>query len=635
MSARAESDGPSRQPASARTSRRQLLRRLMGLGFRYRTACAVMVALQVLLVAMTLAGLGLTGQGIDFIRSQVDPATPPPDWPFGWSPPGDWSPLQTVAVIAGAVLVVALLNAALRYAAAIATAELTQRILVKLRSDVYAKLQRLSFHFFDANASSSIINRAAGDVNAVRMFVDGVLVRVLTTTLTLAVYLVYMFNVHVPLTLACLATSPLLWVGAVIFSRLVQPEYRKASELGDDMVLTLVENVQGIHVVKGFGREPEQVARFARANSRIRDQKETIFYRISTFQPVMGALTQVNMLVLIGYGGSLVIRNEVALGAGLFVFANLLHEFANQVSQITNIANTIQASLIAAERVFEVLDTPVQIVSPAVPVPLVRARGAVRFDNVSFAYIPGRPVLHDISLDVPAGSVLAITGETGAGKSTILSLLMRFYDPASGTVAVDGVDVRKFDVDALRRNMGIVFQDSFLFSNTVAANIAFGHPDASQVQVERAARLAAAADFIHEMPDRYESMVGEHGANLSGGQRQRLALARAVLLDPPILLLDDATASIDPETEHEIQSALAAAAHGRTTIICSNRVSSLRKADQIIVMQSGRIIARGTHDELVRQPGYYQRLAELQFADQLDDLTTESQSADQRLATAG
>ena len=635
MAARAESDSTSRQPASAKTTRGQLFRRLLGLGVRYRFAAAVMVALQALVVAMTLAGLGLTGQGIDFIRSQVDPTTPPPDWPFGWSPPGGWSPLKTVAVVAGTVLTVALLNATVRFAAAYATAGLTQRILVQLRSDVYAKLQRLSFHFYDGNASSSIINRAASDVNAVRMFVDGVLVKVLTTALTLSVYLVYMLNVHVPLTLACLATSPLLWIGAIIFSRMVHPEYRKASELGDDLVLTLVENVQGIHVVKGFGREPEQIEQFELANTRIRDQKETIFRRISTFQPIMGGLTQVNMLVLIGYGGYLVINNEIRLGAGLFVFANLLHEFANQVGQITNITNTIQASLIAAERVFEVVDAPVQITSPDDPVRLDRARGAVRFDDVRFEYVPGRPVLEDISFEAPAGGTLAITGEPGAGKSTLLSLLMRFYDPASGSVSVDGIDLRKLEVDTLRRNMGIVFQDSFLFSNTVAANIAFGRPDASDDQIESAAELAAAAEFINEMPDRYEAMVGEHGANLSGGQRQRLALARAVLLDPPILLLDDATASIDPETEHEIQAALDAAAHGRTTIVASNRISTLRRADQILVMQAGRIVARGTHDELIREPGYYRQLAELQFADQLDDVAGDADSEQERLANAG
>lgn len=623
MSASAEREESPRQPS--RASRTYLLRRLIGLGLRYRRACAAMVSLQALLVAMTLAGLGLTGQGIDFVRSRLDPSTPSPVWPLGIAPPSTWSPLTTIVAIAAAVLLVALLNASLRYAAAIATASLTQRILVQLRSDVYAKLQRLSFQFFDANASSSIINRAAADVNAVRMFVDGVLVRVLTTALTLAVYLVYMLNVHVPLTLACLATSPLLWVGAVLFSRSVQPSYRRASELGDDMVLTLVENVQGIHVVKGFGREPEQIAQFARANTRIRNQKESIFWKISTFQPLMGALTQFNMLVLLGYGGYLVVHNEVRLGAGLFVFANLLHEFANQVSQITNIANTIQASLIGAERVFEVLDTPVQITSPESPLPLDRARGSLSVEHVRFEYFPGRPVLQDVSFEVPAGSLLALTGETGAGKSTVLSLLMRFYDPTAGRVLVDGVDVRRYDVDALRRNMGIVFQDSFLFSNTVAANIAFGHPDASQDRIERAARLAAAAEFIDDMPDRYDTMVGEYGANLSGGQRQRLALARALLLDPPILLLDDATASIDPETEHEIQAALDGAARGRTTVVASNRISTLRRADQILVMQAGRIIARGTHDELLRTSPYYRRLAALQFGDQLDEVPAEHQ----------
>ena len=578
-----------------------------------------MVLLQTLLVTMNLAGLGLTGQGIDYIRSQVDPATPPPEWPLGLTPPADWPPMQVVVAIAAAVLAVALLNASFKFGAALATAEVTQRILVQLRSDVYEKLQQLSFHFFDANASSSIINRAAADVNAVRMFVDGVLVRVLTTTLTLCVYLVYMLNVHVPLTVVCLLSSPLLWVGAVKFSRMVQPAYRKASELGDEMVLTLVENVQGIHVVKGFGREPEQIERFEQANRKIRKQKESIFRRVSTFQPLMGLLTQVNMLVLIGYGGYLVIQNEVRLGAGLFVFANLLHEFANQVGQITNIANTIQASLIAGERVFEVLDTPVQIVSAAAARPLPRARGAVTFEHVSFAYFPELPVLEDVSFEVRPGECLAITGETGAGKSTLLSLLMRFYDVSQGRVLVDGMDVREIELDDLRRNMGLVFQDSFLFSNTVAANIAFGHPDASDDQIVHAAKLASAHEFIAETPDGYETVVGEHGANLSGGQRQRLALARAILLDPPILLLDDATASIDPETEHEIQESLDGAAEGRTTIVISNRISTLRRADQILVMQHGRIIARGTHDELMRRPGYYRKLAELQFADQLEE----------------
>ncbi len=587
---------------------------MLGLGLRYRWRCAAVVALHVLLVTLNVSGLGLTGVGIDFLRHEVSPDSVPPRWPFGLSPPSNWRPMTVIFVIAAVVFGIAVFQAAVRYGAAVFSAELSQRILTRLRAEVYDKLQRLSFHFFDANESSSLINRAAGDVNGVRTFVDGVIIRVLTVTLTLAVYLLYMLNVHVGMTLACLATSPLLWVGAVLFSRVVQPAYRQSSELVDQAITTLVENVQGAQVVKGFGREQDEITRFRNANRSIREQREGIFWRVSTFQPTMGGLTQVNMLVLIVYGGSLVIRGQIPLGAGLFVMANLLHEFANQVGNIINIANTIQASLIAAQRVFEVLDAPVQISSPPQAERLPRAGGAVSFQQVNFAYKTRQPVLIDISFDVPPGECLGICGETGSGKSTLLSLIARFYDAESGQVQVDGRDVRRLDLDDLRRNIGIVFQESFLFSNTIAANIAFGHPEATPAQIERAARIAAAHEFVAEMPDGYDTVVGEHGNNLSGGQRQRLAIARALLLNPPILLLDDAMAAVDPETEHEIQTALDNAMHGRTTFLVANRLSALRRADRILVLHHGQIAQLGTHDELMRQEGPYRRLAELQFA---------------------
>jgi ABC-type multidrug transport system fused ATPase/permease subunit len=319
--------------------------------------------------------------------------------------------------------------------------------------------------------------------------------------------------------------------------------------------------------------------------------------------------------VLLLYGGYLVVHGRIPLGAGMFVMANLLHEFANQIGNITNIANTIQGSLIAAQRVFEVLDSPVQIASPPGAVRLPRAKGRVTFDHVDFSYQPGQVVLRDVTLDVQAGECVAIAGETAAGKSTLLSLIARFYEVDRGAVLLDGIDVRKLDLDDLRRNIGIVFQESFLFSNTAGANIAFGHPDATQEQIERAAKIAAAHEFISRLPDGYETLIGEHGSNLSGGQRQRLAIARALLLDPPILILDDALAAVDAETEHEIQLAIDNATQGRTTFLVSNRISALRRADRIIVLQQGRVAQVGTHDELVVQPGYYRRLMELQFGD--------------------
>ena len=591
-----------------------LLRRLIGMGFEYRRGCVEMIAMHLGLVALTLSGLGLTGLGIDYIRSVIEPGSATPQWPFGIIPPASWSPMQVVLSISAAVMFAGVLTAMLRYFAAIAAARLTQRVLLRLRSDVYEKLQQLNFDFYDSGESSSIINRAAGDVSSVRSFVDGVIIKVLSVLLTLIVYLIYMLKVHVPLTLVCLCTTPLLWWGASRFSRIVQPAYRKASELGDAMVRTLVENLQGIHVVKGFAREPEEIERFRKANDAIQDEKESIFWMLSTWQPTIGFLTQVNMLILIGYGGWLVIQGEMALGSGLFVFANLLHEFANQVSQITAVANTIQASLVGSQRVFEVLDSPIKIVSPPNAIALTRARGEIVFDRVTFGYRPESPVLRDVSFTVRPGESLAITGETGAGKSTLPSLLMRFYDADQGAVRVDGHDVRALEIDSLRKNIGLVFQEAFLFSHTVAANIAFGRPDASLTDIQRAARIACADRFIDEMPDQYETLVGEHGANLSGGQRQRLSIARALLLDPPILLFDDATASVDPETEHEIREALDSAMQGRTTLVVSNRLSTLRRADRVLVLENGKVTAIGHHGELMHSSAYYRRLAELQFA---------------------
>ena len=598
---------------------RKLLRRLMKLTLEYRRQCLSVVLLQTLLVVLGMSTLGMTGWGIDFLKATATGSADSVRWPLGMAAPAGWPPVVVLVCLSTVILIVALITAGLRYMAALASAALSQEVLIRMRTEIYAKLQQLSFHFYDAGESSSIINRAAGDANAVRNFIDGVVIRVLTVTLTLGVYLFYMLQMHFRLTIWCLASTPLLWIGAAMFSRVVQPAYRRASELSDVMIRTLVENLQGIHVVKGFAREVEQAEKFRIANQSIRSVKESIFFRVSTFQPVMGLLTQFNMLVLIGYGGTLVIHGELALGTGLFVFANLLHEFANQVGQITNIVNTIQSSLASAERVFEVLDEPVRIQSRPDAIRLTRATGHIEFRNVTFGYQSDKPVLQNVSFEVPPGMSIGITGPTGSGKTTLLSLLMRFYDVDDGEILLDGHDIRGVRLDDVRRSMGIVFQESFLFSNTVAANIAFGQPTATIDRIERAAQMASADEFIREMPDGFDSMVGEHGSNLSGGQRQRLSLARAMLTDPPVLLLDDATASVDPETEHEIRLAMQSAMQGRTTLIVSNRLSALRRADRILVLNGGCLEASGTHQDLMQCSLYYRHMAELQFADALDD----------------
>lgn len=595
-----------------------LLRRLLAFAWGYRRSCLKVLSLQVVLLTIGLCGLGLTGLGLDLIRFHIQPGAPAPRWPFGLTPPSSWSGMAQVALVAGIILALAAARAVLNYVNAIWVARLVHvEIVYEMRNRVYRKLHQLSFRFFDANASGSIINRVTGDVQAVRMFVDQVLVQSVIMILSLSVYLVYMLRLHVPLTLACLGTTPLLWMGSIIFSTKVRPLYVRNRELFDAMVLNLSEAVQGVSTVKGFGREREIRDRFARSVAAVRDQQRGIFWRVSLYSPFVGFLSQVNLIVLLAYGGWLVIDGQLEFGAGLVVFAGLLQQFSGQVSNIATITNSIQQSLTGARRVFEVLDAPVEVASRPGARRLERARGAVAFEHVHFDYRRLDPVLRDLTFRVEPGQCVAVVGATGAGKSAMLALLPRFYDVTAGRITLDGHDLRDLELEDLRRNIGIVFQESFLFSNTVAANIAFGHPAASREQIERAARIACAHEFIMQLPQGYETVLGEHGVNLSGGQRQRLALARAILLEPPILILDDPTAAIDPETEHEILTAMDRAIAGRTTFIVAHRLSTLRRADFVLVLDKGRIVQTGTHAELIRQPGLYQQLARLQMVDDL------------------
>ncbi|MDA1086968.1 MAG: ABC transporter ATP-binding protein [Verrucomicrobia bacterium] len=603
-------------PPSTTVSNWPLIKRLLALSWSYRAGCLKILILQVIVLVLGLGALGLSGVGIDYLRHEITPGAPDPAWPLGLAPPGNWSSLAVLLTIGGSIVVLALASGILNYAYHVAVADLVNvKIVVALRSRVYDKLQRLSFKFFDSNASGSLINRAARDVRATGQFIDSVIITGIIMMLSLGIYLTYMISIHPLLTVACLATTPMLWGISIRFSRRVRPAYLQNRGLVDDLVLALSESVKGIPVIKSFAREAEAERRFRDANRKVLDQRYWIFGRISRLNPTVQFITQINLTILLLYGGVLVIRGELALGSGLVVFAGLLQQFSAQVANISSIANSMQESLTAAERVFEVFDLPIEITSPVTPIQLSEVEGSVEFDNVSFAYEPPNSVLQNVTFRANPGECIAILGATGAGKTSVLSLIPRFYDPVLGRVFVDGHDVKELDLEQLRRNIGVVFQENFLFSNTVAANIAFGHPEAAQEQIERAARAASAHDFIMEMRDGYDTVLSEAGSDLSGGQRQRIAIARAILTEPRILLMDDPTAAIDSETEGEILGAMQNAMQGRTTFVVANRVSTLRRADRILVFDHGHIIQQGRHEELIEEAGAYQVMAKAQMID--------------------
>jgi len=587
--------------------------RLLLLAWRYRWSCLLLLAMQFALMGLSVTMVQFGGLGIDLVRFHVGQIDAPPALIGKYTLPNTLTPLSQVTIAAAGMALTAVLRTLFNWAYALVSGDLVhRRIVVDLRTEVYAKLQRLSLRFYDQQATGSIINRVTGDVQATRTFIDGVLIQLSVLAMALVVYLTFLLRINVTLTLLCLATTPIVWWMSIRFAQSVRPLYDATRKRVDDLVLRVAESADGVLVVKSLGRQETEIAQFAAANDRLRDQQQLVFVKISRFAPIVQLLTQVNLVVLLIYGGRLVATDQLPLGTGMIVFAGLLQQFSNQVANLSGLAGTIQQSLTGARRVFEVLDAAEEVRQPTNPWFPRTIRGDVRMEGVWFDYTSSTPILRDISLHVRPGERIGILGGVGQGKSTLLSLIPRFYDPQCGIISVDGVNVRQWDIKSLRRSVGLVLQEPLLLSNTIAANIAFGRPDATLEQIRLAARLAAAHEFIEAASEGYDTVLGEYGMSLSGGQRQRLALARALLTDPAILLLDDPVSAIDAETEHEILTAMNTATTGRTTLIVASRLSTLCYCDRIIVLDKGEIVQQGTHDELLAEPGFYRDIAQSQ-----------------------
>ncbi len=494
-----------------------------------------------------------------------------------------------------------------------------QRVMYDLRSELYQKLQRQEVAYFDRNPVGRIMTRLTSDVDALNeLFTSGVIDLLGDVVIIIAVVFI-MLGMEWRLTLVTLVTVPLLFAATTWF--------RKHARRGYDMVRTriarinafLQEHFSGAQTVQIFNRESKALRQFHEINDDHRRANiETIFY-YAVFFPLVDLIGSVGGALIIWYGGFRVMQNSslhTVLTVGAFVaFFQYSQQLFQPIRDISDKYNVLQAAIVASHRIFKTLDLPVEITSPAEPKKRERARGRVEFRNVWFAYKGEDWVLKDVSFEVEPGQTVALVGHTGSGKTTITNLLMRFYDVQRGSILLDGVDVREWDLKSLRENFAVVLQDVFLFSGTVEGNIRLGREDISEERVEWAAREVHADDFIERLPEKYKSEVRERGAGLSVGQKQLISFARALAFDPALLILDEATSSIDTETEQLIQQAIERVLRDRTSIVVAHRLSTVQRADQILVLHHGELREAGTHQQLLARRDLYWRLYKLQYAD--------------------
>lgn len=504
-----------------------------------------------------------------------------------------------------AIVVFAILLAIFAFTQSFNAERVSQNVAFDFRNDLFAKIQRLSFSYHDRNQTGQLMIRATDDVEKVRLFIGQGLVLALQAVVLLIAALVILWFTNAALTLVILPLLPIAFGVFLFFARITQPLFIQVQIRVSALNTVLQENLAGLKVVKAFAREPQEQVRFKKTADDLLQQQLRVARIFSFLFPVIFLIANLGQAAVLYFGGRQIIEGTLTLGQYLKFSLYLAFVFF-PLGQLGFIINLMSQANASAQRIFEILDTKNEVEDKPNAVALNEVRGRVKFDDVVFRYFKGgEPVLNHVTFEAEPGQTVALLGATGSGKTTIINLIPRFYDVSSGRVLIDGNDVRDVTLESLRSHIGIVLQETTLFSGTIRENIAFGRPDATMEEVVAAAKAAAADDFIVTFPDGYETNVGERGSTLSGGQKQRIAIARALLLNPQILILDDSTSSVDLATEYRIQQALDKLMKGRTSFVIAQRISTVVNADQILVMDQGRIVARGTHEELLESSEIY------------------------------
>ncbi|MGZ4256694.1 MAG: ABC transporter ATP-binding protein [Gaiellaceae bacterium] len=581
---------------------RDTFARLLGFLRPYKVSLIVSIVLAVLSQVAAIALIWLTGTVIDKALATHDH--------------------QMLWILVGAVLAIGFARAALMAGRRLLSGRQALAVEMDMRQALYSHLIRLSFGFYDRHQTGQLMSRATVDLQGVRFFLGYGLIFFFQNAITVLSVTVVLLVFNWQLALIALAITPVLVAIAYRYSHVTHPTLREVQQKLADVATVAEENIVGVHVVKSFAQEPQESAKFQARSEAVFRQTLQANRQRALYVPFISWVPLLAQGAVLLVGARMVTSG--ALTVGQFVSFNLY--LAMLVTPLRSLGMWIgqsQRATASGERIFQVMDEPEEIAERPDAVELPPGDGDLRFEDVGFEYLEGRPVLEGVTLDVPAGRTVALIGQTGSGKTTLTSLVPRFYDATSGRVLVEGADVRDVTLSSLRRAIGVISQDPFLFSASVRENITFGAPDLDEAEVERIARLAQAHEFVAELPDGYDTIIGERGITLSGGQRQRLAIARALAVDPRILILDDATASVDATTEARIRVGLREAMRNRTTLIIAHRLSTIALADEIVVLDEGRIAARGAHDELLETSAVYRDiyehgLLERQFADAVE-----------------